>query len=384
MDQERLRRLVPWVSVVLVGAMGAAGLGACSGGQSRLNAASTIPTTTSAPGVTPTTTNPTPSGWPVRTITGTGFDRDLAPTGQALYWMAGLDVLSADPVTTTPVRYDVASGQVTSGAAVTGLVGSPALTVTGGWVWVVVGEGSETVAEQLDPTTLTLHATHALSEAKAPYPPSPVLTATVDGPLWVAAGEDVWALNPSSGAVETRFTTAGAVAFMSTDPTGSLLYVASQLSVVEGGEVVSEYNAHSGRLLQTSSDGGIVGGTVAATIGGVWVSERTGNAGGAYKLSSDGLKVVSPVQQGFGTFYQIMGVGSGVSEGVLWLTSLSGLTCADPNHGAIRASETIQSEVIEVEGPVASDHVLYAEAPAGGVVAITPPAACWASDSPGA
>jgi len=299
--------------------------------------------------------------------------------------MQGSDGLSAEPVTTMPVRYDLVSGQVTRGAAITGLVGSPALTVTAGWVWVVVGEGSETLAEQLDPSTLAVRATHALVEAKTAYPPSPVLTATVDGPLWVAAGDDVWALNPSSGATETSFTTAGAVAFMSTDPAGTLLYVSSQLSAVEGGEIISEYSAHGGRLLHTSSDSGSVGpGTVAATVGGVWVSVRTGNAGGAYEMSSDGLKVVSPTPQGFGAYYQMMGVASGVSEGVLWLSSLSALTCADPNHGAIRSSETIQGEAIEAEGLVASDHVLYAKVPAGGVVAITPPAACWASDSPGA
>ena len=72
-----------------------------------------------------------------------------------------------------------------------------------------------------------------------------------------------------------------------------------------------------------------------------------------------------------------------MSEGVLWLSSLSGLTCADRTTGNC-FSETIQSEAIEAEAPVASDHVLYAEAPAGGIVAITPPAPCWVSDSPDA
>jgi hypothetical protein len=338
----------------------------------------TVPSTTSAPAVTPTTTLP-PSGWPVRTITSTGIDRDLAPTSHALYWLEGPAALSAAPVMTTPVRYDLVSKQVASGAAILGLVGSPALTVTGGWVWVVVGQGSETLAEQLDLTTLALHAIHVLAEATAQYPPTPVLTATVNGPLWVAAGENVWALSPTSGAVEASFTSGGAVASMSTDPAGSLLYVASRLSV-EGGEVVSEYSAHSGRLLHTRSDTGGVGySTVAATGGGVWVSVRTGNAGVAYELSSDGLKVVSPTNQGFGTYEQAGGVASGVSEGVLWLTSFSELTCADPNHGALRASEAV-----DLNGPVANDHVVYAVAPAGGVVAITPPATCWAAERPGA
>jgi len=380
MNKARRMRIVARISGVLVGMIGAAGLCGCGGrGDSRLNTAGTVPTTTSISSVTPTSTNPTVSGWPVRTITRTGIDRDITPTSGALYWMQGPDGLSADPVTTMPMRYDLVSGQLISGATITGLVGSPALTVTGGWVWVVIGQGSETLAEQLDPTTLALHATHVLSEASASYPPSPVLTATVDGPLWVAAGEDVWALNPTTGAVETSFTTAGAVASMSTDPAGILLYVSSQLSAVDGGEVISEYSARRGQLLHTSNDPGSVGaGTVAATIGGVWVSSRTGNAGGADELSSDELQVVSPLQQGFGPFYQTMGVGSGVSDGVLWLTSISQLTCTDPNQGAVRASEAV-----DLEGPIASGHVLYAEAPTGGVVAITPPAACWDTGSSG-
>ena len=306
----------------------------------------------------------------------------MAPTTSALYWMQVPDAPA--PVTATPVRYDLVSRQVVRGGGVTGFVGSPALTVTGGWVWVVVGRGSEILAEQLDPTTLVLHATHVLAERSAPDPPSPGLTATVDGPLWVAAGEDVWALSPTTGAVETGFTTAGAVASMSTDPTGSLLYVSSQPANGDGG-VISEYSAHTGRLLQTNTDHSVIGpGTVAATAGGVWVSVRTGMQGRAFELSSDGLKVVAPINQGFPIFEQTMGVWSGVSEGVLWLSSISDLTCADPNRGAIRASEPAQSDAIEAEGPVvASGHVLYAQATAGGVAAITPPAACWPSGGPG-
>src|ERR1700676_1468343 len=71
----------------------------------------TVPSTTSAPAVTPTTTVP-PSGWPVRTITSTGIDRDLSPTSHALYWLEGPAALSAAPVTTTPMRYDLMSEQV--------------------------------------------------------------------------------------------------------------------------------------------------------------------------------------------------------------------------------------------------------------------------------
>ena len=289
-------------------------------------------------------------------------------------------------VTTTPVRYDLVTRQLVRGATITVFVENPALTVTGSWVWVVVDQGADILAEQLDPTTLALHATRVLAEQSAPEPPGSVVAATVDGPLWVATGVNVWALNPTTGAVETSFTTAGAVASMSTDPAGSLLYVSSRLPTDDGAQVIGEYSAQNGRLLHTRTDIGVLyPGTLAATVGGVWVSVRTGMQGGAAELSSDGLNhVAPPINQVFPIFDQTMGVWSGVSEGVLWLSSTSNLTCADPNRGAIRASET-QSDAIAPESPVvASGHVLYGQAAAGGVVAITPPAACWASGSPGA
>ena len=74
----------------------------------------------------------------------------------------------------------------------------------------------------------------------------------------------------------------------------------------------------------------------------------------------------------FDTFYQIMGVWSGVSEGVLWLTSQVSLTCADPSTGVVRGSESTT-----VSDPVASSGVLYALPSTGGVVSITSPAACF-------
>lgn len=340
----------------------------------------TVTTSTISPPSTspPSTTAPASGGWPVRPATSTGTVQDIAPTGPALYWLAVTGAGTETAATVTPVRYDLLSHRVTSGAAVTGIVGSPALTVTGGWVWVVIGQGANAVLEQLDPVTLAADAERPLSvtDTLSPSQSNPLLTATVGGPLWVAAGEDVWEVDPSTGIIENEFDAGDQISSMSTDPAGTLLYTGGGLPPGQYGMVVSEYDARGGRLLDRSYQRDAVnGGTVAATNGGVWVSYRTGMAGPALELSSDHLNKIEPPTDPngpFGTFDQIMGVSSAVSDGVLWLSSTNALTCADPTTSVVRARDTT-----DVLGPVASGGLLYAASPSGGVEVITPPTLCF-------
>ena len=191
----------------------------------------------------------------------------------------------------------------------------------------------------------------------------------------MAAGEDIWALSPSTGATETEFDAGNQINSMSTTPDGTLLYTSGVISD-DGGFIVTEYDAHTGEKLNRSDQQVSIGaGTVAATNGGVWVSYRTGMTGPALELSSKDLSKIAPPDNPsgpFGTFDQIMGVGSGVSEGVLWLTSFNEITCADPSTSVVRASEAAA-----VSDPVAIGEMLYALPPSGGIVAITPPKTCF-------
>jgi hypothetical protein len=338
--------------------------------------------------------------WPSRIIPAPGVVQDIAPTTQALYWLSlpgppGPPSGSPGPV--SPVRYDLASGQVTTAPPLTGLIGSPALTVTGGWVWVAVGQGSEAVVVQFNPATLAVRGEHTLPVKDTLYPPPrPVLTATVGGPLWVAAGEDVWALNPMTGAIESEFNAGNEINSMSTDPTGRLLYTGGYNALSEPGMIVTEYDARNGRQLQRSDQqGAVTSGTVAATSGGVWVSYRGGMAGAALELSATNLSVIAPpppkiTDSPFNAFEQIMGVESSVSDGVLWLTSLTGITCADPKTGKVLASERAGAPNAAWLGPIAAGRLLYAEFPRlnmtisdfSGVVVIAPPTACFGSVTP--
>jgi hypothetical protein len=368
------------LAVVLVFGFKALPSSKSSGGPASRPTLPVTSTTTTVPrhGVSPS--KPPAGTWPMRTIVKTGTAQDIAPTVDGVYWLTNDYDADPRPSRTTPFRYVPDTGRVVRGPSITGTVGSPAITVTGGWVWMVVGVGEDVVVEQLDTTTLAFHSRQYLPVKNNLFAPGvdPVLTATIDGPLWVAGGEDLWALNPSTGAIETEFNTRNEINQMSTDPTGNLLYVGAEGS--ESEPVVTEYNAQTGMELKHSLLCCIDGAGVAATIGGVWVSAVTGHFGDAYELSANGLGQIAPSARMSseigGTYDQLGGVGTSVSEGTLWLTSSATpdtgvLTCADPATGVVRASESAQ-----VMDPIASGSLLYAFYD-NNLVTITPPAKCF-------
>jgi hypothetical protein len=337
-------------------------------------------TTTTGPvappsSTTSTVTQPPVPPWPERTITDTGSDEDFAPTSTAVYWLTVSPPDADGSESVTPARYDLTTRALIYGPSYTGLVGNPALTVTGGWVWIVYGARSQAFVEQMNPTTLEVISTKSLEVANTVSSLiDPNLTATVNGPLWIAAGEHLWALNPSTGAVQIQLNPGIQIASMSTSPSGTLLYTGGQ-EADQSGMVVTEYEADTGRQLLRTLVQGVGAGTVAAAQSGVWVSVRSGMAGSATELADRNLAMTAPPSEPtapFNTFYQIMGVGSGVSEGVLWLTSLQDLTCGNPITGEVRSTEWV-----DVYDPIAGGGVLYAAAPSGGVVAITPPSECF-------
>lgn len=330
---------------------------------------------------TPTTVPVKLSPWPQRAIASGNGVQDIAPTSNGVYWLNVLDGGTGHASHITPVRYNPATGQMTKGAWTTGFAGSPAITVTGGWVWMVVGVGEDVVVEQRDPVTLAIRSSQSLPVKDNLFGPqvAPSLTATVNGPLWIAGGEDLWALNPATGTVETEFDTGDQISSMSTDPTGSLLYTAGQSDASTN--IVTEYSAQTGTELNRSDQPyAVSAGSVAATNSGVWVSIRTGMAGSAFELSAHGLSQIAPPPSkggSFGTYTQIMGIGSSISEQTLWLTNYGGpstLTCADPTTGAVRASEPTS---VAVFAPIASGNQVYAVTASGSVLVITPPAKCF-------
>ncbi len=338
----------------------------------------------------PSTTESNSREWPSRVITTNGNLQDIVPIQRAVYWLSiGGPQVGTTEILVTPMRYDLSTGALETGPGISSDdISSGDLAVAGGYVWVAVGSGTKVVLVSLDSTTLavrdrvSLPVKNDLSTA-SPDIIDPVITSTTNGPLWAAGGEDLWALNPVTGAIETEFNTGDEIASLSTDPAGHLLYTGGVMDY-SGDWRVGEYDAHTGKeLLQTVGEA-VSAPIVAATTGGVWVSQRFGMSGAAVELSASALKRLAPPTselQGFGTYDQIGGVWSSVSEGTLWLTSASqvaNLVCADPATGAVRASELT---TLGPFAPIAIGHVLYAlTSPLGGVsnvVVIAPPAKCF-------
>ena len=235
------------------------------------------------PPTTPTTRKPVLGQWPERVIASTGFitstaHQDVVATSDDVYWLSQPGPASGSGAPVTVYQYNLASGQIAKGPATTGFVGIGALTIADGWVWTVIGVGADVVVKQLNPSSLAVHSTESIpfkSSNSSAFPPDvyPVLTATVNGPLWVAEGADLWMLSPITGAVESEFNAGNEIASVSTDPTGTLLYTGGQTTTGEDEmAVTTEYNARTGQKLMRLSSVAVGPDMVAATNGGVWVS----------------------------------------------------------------------------------------------------------------
>jgi hypothetical protein len=360
--------------------------------------------TPTVPPSTPNTVKSSTGQWPSRTITTSGGLGSIVPTENAVYWLSTeVPQINNMPFTVTPVRYDLTSGEVKNGPGISSdyPLSNSDLAVAGDSVWVTVASGRDVLVLRLDPTTLAIQERISLP-VKNNFPSAatfyPVITSATSGPVWVAGGEDLWALNPATGAIETEFDADDEIGSLSTDPTGTLLYTAGQTNAASGDWSVNEYDAQTGTDL-VNREGAGVSSTVAATPEGVWVSLRSGNAvgvaqwsgggGGEFELSAKSLQLVAPrvsELQRFGAFLAVGGVESGVSEGTLWLTGLGSgdnptLMCANPATGAVEAAESTN---VGSFGFIASGHSLYAVTsptwglnPPHSVVVITPPAACF-------
>lgn len=385
---------------VVLAALGLLALSACSAGRSppaRGHSAPTSAATAPSPSrpapsphpsapsnaLPPTTTSPaaipnTPTAWPSDLVvgTGTGTVTDLNPTTDAVYALDRAPIGAGPHTSARPLRYDLITHRVLFGAPISD---ADAMTVTGGWVWVVGSApngASGVVVYTLDPDALTTVATKTLlvSEPGDFEVVTGTLTATAGGPLWVAGGGNLYALSATTGAILHELPAGMTASSLSTSPDGSVLYVGGRRDLAP--LVLSELDAHSGRLLASESETDGVGDTrVAGTNGGVWVSFRTGMMGVAVLHDKTGLRAVPTPQYPFPSpFEQGMGVTTNVSDGTLWLAGLQRLACADPLTGALRVSEPpVESQIDTV---VASGGTLYGGG-TGGLSVISAPRACF-------
>ena len=380
--------------VVVLATAGLLVLSACSAGRSLATRGHSAPTSvttspsTSSPrsssSLTTTTSTAAPSpftttarAWPSDLVVGTGVGTvsDLNPTTDALYALDQAPIGGDSHTSAQPIRYDLITHRVLFGAPI---ADADAMTVTGGWVWVVardVNGSPAIVVYKLDPTTLTLVGQQSLGAAFYEFMTT-TLSATVDGPLWVAGGSTLYALSPETGAILHEVPPGMDISSISTSPDGTVLYAVGNEDTANQPVVIVELDAHNGHTLarQVEQGSGEDLAAAAAATAGAWVAIRGGMHGDTALYERTDLRAVTTPGSYPSPFDWAMWESVNVSGDTLWLVSLQGLTCADPTTGTVRMGEPqVPSQVDSV---VANGGILYGGG-AGGLSVISAPRACF-------
>jgi hypothetical protein len=341
----------------------------------------TPPATASVSGSpSPTSPTQTSGGQPLRVAGGTWgaelinrgsfMENSLTGSGDSLFVTGSGSLARIDPATGATLRTTPYHPPVT---------GRP--VVVGNTVWVVFSyDGGDIVLHGYDSQTLA-------QVASVPVPAiggvssqaSGVLAAGPDGRLYLAAGDTVVTVDPSSRQVEhTIYLTAGRASSLAVSPDGSKLYIGIAPS---GSFQLLVYDAATGREIASSRSSENAGNLV-ATDGGIWGTTGSGMSEWVWFAPGGDLAKSFPVGQGVGGGQSSFPVYSG---GVVWVGGTHDLVCASPATGHVLASTPVPADHGAVEyfdSPtvLSSGHAyaLYQDqgAQLAGVASLTPPQAC--------
>ncbi len=296
----------------------------------------------------------------------------LTGSGNSLYAIASGYLNRINPVT----------GNVLASAQYSAPVAGPPV-VAGNTVWVVSSYGGSNVvlhgyngATLAQVASVTVPVSGQVSSAA-----QGVLTAGPDGNLYLAAGDAIAVVNPSSRQVTRTITvSAGPASSVAVSPDGSRLYVSTFATAGQTFSLLVYDNASAMPLASSSmSIGG--GGNLVATSGGVWGTVGTGMSGWVWFAPGGDLSHSFRVTRGAGAGLASVPTFSG---GAVWIGGSHTLACADPATGKILASATILPDrsvlryfgrVTVLGGHAYSDY-LDNRAQRAGVARMTPPAAC--------
>jgi len=285
-------------------------------------------------------------------------------------------------------RISLASGAVQSGPRFS----ASRLRLASGFLWVYgpVYSGPRStrvrlVLRQFSPSSLrlirswTLLPTHRLVFlSDVSVAPGPGM-----GPgrtIWVGFQRTLRLISVTSGATlrRARVPAGFSITDVATDPQRQRLYAAATHPL--GGGAVFEYRARSGRQLASATgkpiEFGVSGSDLTAVPGAVWSSFRTGMMGLTVLLRARDLSVV-PLHRPI--FEWTMWATTVYGGGALWLATMDGVTaCIGPRSGAVRVRTTLpgmggSGQLLTVDP---GRHLVYAVGQHG-VVAISPPPACW-------
>src|SRR5215472_7655663 len=302
----------------------------------------------------------------------------------------------------SPARYQLTCATEPGGPVRKGpVLKDPDLALASDYLWAFGNPGRKAVVSQINPRTLRVIRSITL--------PGDAPTGYAAMHLTAGYGHSVWAGSTRGGPTATLYrldTHSGRIMAMATLPPGTAAYdisfypypavccsvYASAANVVGGGpegNLVLEFDAIGGGFIAAADQGlvtkSVAGSAVTAVPDGVWDSFRTGMLGLTLHLRQSDLALKSPTRPGIaqspatGLFHWAMYATTIFGGGSVWLTNQSGrLACLDPGNGRIRAIERLsQSKLVyQLFAADPARHLLFG-ADSQGLVAISPPAACW-------
>jgi len=280
-------------------------------------------------------------------------------------------------------RISLASGAVQSGPR----FGVSGLRLASGFLWVYGqvysgphGTRVRLVLHQVSPSSLRLIRSWTLLPTRRLASFSAVAVAPGPGrAVWVGFRRTLRLVSVTSGATlrRARVPAGYSITDVATDPRRQLLYAAATPRL--GGGAVFEFGARSGFQLASATgppvEFAVAGSNLTAVPGGVWSSFRTGMLGQTVLLRARELSAVplhSPIF-GWAMF------ASTVYGDSLWLARQDGVIgCIGPQTGGVRARSTVPALIAsgQLLTVTPGRHLVYAVGRRG-VVAISPPPACW-------
>ena len=286
-----------------------------------------------------------------------GAVADLAVSSQAVYALytpAGTQGKLAGAMNTMLARIDRGSGTVRKAGPFPGAL---RIAVGAGSVWLGGGnqfpgaryQGAIDVV-RLDPESLHQLASIALPAELAQRALVAEIAGTADQ-VWMAYGTQLYQLDSTTGAVQSKQSLAGIAASIAIDSTTGRLYVGSDGAATQTQATITEWDTPTlrRRALAPTGGAGLGGPQVAAAGNDVWVAFATGMLGQVEHRRASDLTLVPMAQHQYTNSVRVY-----VAGGFVWTTDgmANELACLDPMTGAPRASTTLN-----LGGVVAGDSV---------------------------
>lgn len=332
---------------------------------------STSNTSPASTGSASTTTTPTTipvASWPEQPL--------HEPTGGSYATLGGsLYVDEANPgqtATDEPVlRVD---GQTTQVVARSALLPTGQLAAAGQTLWLApqpTTPGQPLSVIELNPITLSGPGFLALPGASDSSGSPLVIAGNSAGLLWVGYGTHLYEIDTAHPAVVAQATANNQIVGLALDGSGRL-YDSLSGEVPPTTPKVEQRNSVTGSLRASTTNPSVAGARLVAASSGVWASYRTGLLGASTLYAADTLAVATTSSAPY--FAGGMDVYTSLAGGALWVTTTSNLTCADPDTGAVRASESSSNGYPPTVVAVIASHVFASSTQ--GLSLLRPPKAC--------